>query len=346
MPDLLERAATGRIGGWTAALFAALLLSACSAPDTSRATPASPVRVKVLVLPSLSSAPMFVAADGGYFAREGLEIEFVKVTRSTEALLALSGGRLDVWTGSVSFALLNVIGRDAGIRIVADGGFVAPAGCAYGALVARRSLVERREVTGPAGLRGRRVALNPNSSPGYVVESLLGRSGLSLADITVADVPEGAAVAEALASGAIDAAFVWEPWVSRLVQAGTAVVLAPAGEVVPDYQHLVTAYGPSLLKDAPDIGRRFLAAYLRGVAQYAEGKTAANVAIVAKHTGLDGALLRSACWPSVRGDGRVEVRSMIDFQAWGLRRKLLDVELQPDRLWDAAFVARDGRALR
>jgi NitT/TauT family transport system substrate-binding protein len=346
MPGVREWAAVGWRGGWTAVLVVALLLAACSAPGTSRTTSPGRVRLKVLVLPSLSSAPMLVAADGGYFAREGLEIEFVKVTRSTEALLALSSGKLDVWTGSVSVALLNVIGRDAGVRIVADGGFVAPAGCAYGALVARRSLVERREVTGPASLRGRRVALNPNSSPGYVVETLLGRSGLSLADITVADVPEGAAVAEALASGAIDAAFVWEPWVSRIVQAGTGTVLVPASDVVPDYQHLVTAYGPSLLKGAPDVGRRFLAAYLRGVAQYAEGKTARNVAVVARHTGLDDALLRSACWPSVRGDGRVGVRSMLDFQAWGVRRNLLDAELPPNRLWDADFVARDGRGGR
>jgi NitT/TauT family transport system substrate-binding protein len=289
---------------------------------------------------------MFVAADGGYFAQEGLEIEFVKVTRSTDALLALSRGELDVWTGSVSFGLLNAIGRDAGVRVVSDRGFVAPAGCAYGALVARRSLVERREVTRPADLRGRRVALNPNSSPGYVVEKLLGRSGLSLDDVTIADLPEGVVVAEALRSGAIDAAFVWEPWVTRVVEAGTAVVLAPAGEVVPDYQHLVTAYGPSLLKGNPDVGRRFMAAYLRGVAQYDEGKSARNVAIVAKHTGLGEALLRSACWPSVRGDGRVDTRSMLDFQAWGLRRKLLDAELPAGRLWDAAFVDAASRGRR
>jgi NitT/TauT family transport system substrate-binding protein len=335
----------GRRAGWPA-VVCALLLPACAAPHPSRTTSPGPVRVKVLVLPSLSSAPMFVAADGGYFTQEGLEIEFVNVTRSTDALLALSRGELDVWTGSVSFGLLNAIGRDAGVKVVSDRGYVAPSGCAYGALVVRRSLVERREVTRPADLRGRRVALNPNSSPGYVVEKLLGRSGLSLQDISIADLPEGAVVAEALRSGAIDAAFVWEPWVTRVVQAETAGVLAPAGEVVPGYQHLVTAYGPSLLKGDPDVGRRFMAAYLRGIGQYNEGKSDRNVAIIAKRTGLDEALLRSACWPSVRGDGRVDTRSMLDFQAWGLRRKLLDVELNAGLLWDAAFVDAASRGRR
>jgi ABC-type nitrate/sulfonate/bicarbonate transport system substrate-binding protein len=46
-------------------------------------------------------------------------------------------------------------------------------------------------VNQPADLRGRRVALNPSSSPGYFMEKLLGQVGLALADITVVDLLEG-----------------------------------------------------------------------------------------------------------------------------------------------------------
>ncbi len=323
---------------WPVAVACALVAQACAGPPPApRPSPAT-IKLSVLVLPSLSSAPLFVAADGGYFAGQGLDVEFAQVTRSTDALLALSAGQLDVWTGSVSFGLLNTIGQDAGIKVVSDRGFMAPAGCAYGALVVRRALSERRQVNRPSDLRGRRVALNPSSSPGYFTEQWLGQDGLTLDDITVVNLPEGSVVAEALRSGAIDAAFVFEPWVTRIVQAQSAVVLASAGQVAPNYQHLVTAYGPSLLTGNPDAGRRFMAAYLRAVDQYNEGKSARNLEILAKHTGLDEALLRSACWPSVRGDGRVDTASMLEFQRWGLKRKFLDRELAPDRLWDSAFV--------
>jgi NitT/TauT family transport system substrate-binding protein len=324
--------------GWSIVAACAFELQACAAGAPVRRPASGPVRLRVLVLPSLSAAPLFVAADGGYFARQGLDVEFVKVTRSTDALLALSRGELDVWTGSVSLALLNAIGRDAGIKVVSDAAYMAPTGCAYGALVVRRSLVERHEVNRPADLRGRRVALNPSSSPGYLMEKLLGQSGLTLGDITVVDLPGGVVVSEALRNGSVDAAFVLEPWVTRTLQAEIGVILASAGQVAPNYQHLVTAYGPSLLKGDPEVGRRFMAAYLEAVAQYSEGKSVRNIQILARHTGLDEDLLRKACWPSVRSDGRVDAGSMLEFQSWGLRRQLLDHELTPGQLWDSAFV--------
>lgn len=198
----------------------------------------------------------------------------------------------------------------------------------------------------PADLRGRRVALNPSSSPGYFMEKLLGQAGLALADITVVDLLEGAVVAEALGNGAVDAAFVLEPWVTRILQAESAVILASAGQVVPNYQHLVTAYGPSLLTGDPGAGRRFMVAYLSAVDQYSEGKSARNIEILARRTGLDEALLRKACWPSVRGDGRVDMGSMLEFQRWGLKRKFLDRELTPGLLWDFAFVDYASQARR
>jgi NitT/TauT family transport system substrate-binding protein len=190
------------------------------------------------------------------------------------------------------------------------------------------------------------VALNPSSTPGYLTERLLGQAGLGLGDITVVDLPEGAVIAEALRSGSVDAAFVLEPWVTLVQQSGSALVLAPAGQVAPGYQHLVTAYGPSLLTGDPDPGRRFMAAYLNALRQYDEGKTARNLEILARRTGLDEELVRTACWPSVRGDGRLDTDSMLAFQSWGLKKHFLDRELTPAQLWDSSFVDHANQARR
>jgi NitT/TauT family transport system substrate-binding protein len=317
-------------------------LHACT-PQSSSVAGGSPARVRVLLLPSLSSAPFFIAADGGYFAEQGLQVEFVKVTRSADALPALAQGELDVWTGSVSFALLNAVARDARIKLVSDKGFFSPAGCAYGALMVRRVLMETGMVSGPDGLKGRRVAVNPAASPGYFIEKFLERGGLSLSDIHVVDIPEGAVAADALRAGSIDAAFVLEPWVTRIQQAGTGMLFASAGDVVPNYQHMVNAYGPSLLVRDPDTGRRFMTAYLRAVQQYLEGKTARNIDIVARNTGLDSSLLQQACWPSVRRDGRIDEASLIDFERWGRQRGFLDRELLWGQIWDARFVDTASR---
>jgi NitT/TauT family transport system substrate-binding protein len=328
---------TGRRSSLALAAACVLCVHACTSPNTRPAKPGR-VTLRVLLLPSLSSAPLFIAADDGYFAGQGLGVEFVKITRSADALVALAQGELDVWTGSVSFALMNAIARDDRIRVVSDKGYFDAAGCAYGALMVRRTLVETGAVDQPGKLRGRRVAFNASASPGFFMETYLGQAGLALESVQPADIPDGAVVAEALRTGSVDAAFVLEPWVTQIQRTGTAVPFASAGRVLPGYQHMVIAYGPSLLARDQGAGRRFMAAYLGAVRQYNQGKTARNSEILARNTGLDAALLQEACWPAMRGDGRVDQASLADFQRWGLRRGLLDRALLPGRYWDSTFV--------
>ena len=79
-------------------------------------------------------------------------------------------------------------------------------------------------------------------------------------------------------------------------------------------------------------------AYLRAVRQYNRGKTDRNQEILGRHTGLDRALLREACWPSFRADGQIDVRSVRDFQIWALSRGLLDQRLTEQQFWDPQFV--------
>ena len=83
---------------------------------------------------------------------------------------------------------------------------------------------------------------------------MLVQAGLTLDDITIVDLPEGAVVADALRNGSVDAAIALEPWVTRNLQAGNAVVFAAAEQVAPDFQHMVAAFGPSLLAGNPDAG--------------------------------------------------------------------------------------------
>ncbi len=338
-----------RWAGATATLAALLCLQACSSPPpspTRRPPPLPHVKLRVLLLPRLSSAPFFIAADAGYFAEQGLDVEFVRIVRLADALTALAHGDLDVWTGAVSFALLNLIARDTRVKMVSDKGYFAPGGCSYGALMVRRTLIETGQVLEARQLRGRRVAMNPMASFGFFMDKLLGPAGLSLADIRVVDIPEGEGqvVADALRSGSVDAAFVLEPWVTRIRQNNTAEVFASGVQVMAGYQHMVTVFGPSLLVKNPGVGRRFMAAYLRAVRQYNEGKTPRNLQILAKGTGFDAGLLQEACWPSVRDDGRVEPTSVTDFQRWGMRRGFLDRVLAPARFYDPAFVDYAARA--
>ncbi|MFC2023722.1 ABC transporter substrate-binding protein, partial [Chloroflexota bacterium] len=90
------------------ALLALFLLS-CAIPGAERQPEL--VKLKVLKLAYLSFAPFFIAEEEGFFADQGLEIEFVPFKRSSEAIVPLVQGELDVLAGTLSFGLLNAMAR-------------------------------------------------------------------------------------------------------------------------------------------------------------------------------------------------------------------------------------------
>jgi NitT/TauT family transport system substrate-binding protein len=307
--------------------------------------PPEPVKVKVVLLPYLSHAPVVIADREGYFAEQGLEVEFVKLARSSEAIPALAQGELDVWHGIINVAVLNSMSRGAEIKFVADSGHIAPTGCAYGGLMARRDLVEAGGLDSPAQLQGKQVAVWPAFPDEYMVWSILNGIDLTLEDIGVADVPV-AAQDEAFETGAIDLAFAGEPWITRMLKSGNAVLWMSFQQVIPDFQLEMTMYGPTLLEENRDAGRRFMVAYLKAVQQYNLGKTERNLELMADHTGLDLDLLEEACWPALDERGTIDIQSVLDFQAWTVEMGYLDSPLTAGQFWDPSFVDHASQVLR
>lgn len=317
----------------------------CS-PSVEGPSPESPepTTLRVVVLPFLSFAPFFIAQEEGYFAAENLDVEFVRLPRNPQAIPALAQGELDVASGVTSVTLLSAIARGAGIRFVAGKGYIDPESCTSNAIMARRELVESGELGEVSGVRGLRVDLNRVLLEALHFDRHLAEAGLELSDIEIVDVPPPAE-SEALTSGSIDLTVSTEPDVTRLLNGGEAVVWSAAKEVIPDFQHASLLFGPSLLVDDVDAGRRFMVAYLRGVRAFLSGKTDRNIEILAIHTGLEPALLRQACWPAIRRDGRVNVESVLEFQHWALERELLDRSVESVEIWDRSFVDHANRLL-
>jgi hypothetical protein len=108
---------------------------------------------------------------------------------------------------------------------------------------------------------------------------------------------------------------------------------------VPDFQWGVLVFGERLLTKDRDAGLRFVRAYERGVTQYRQGKTARNVAIIAKATGESEAITREACWPTFRAGSPIEWQSIDQFQRWANTEHLMERTLARDQVLDSAFVS-------
>lgn len=298
--------------------------------------------VRVAVMPFLSYAPIFLGVDGGQFAAHGLDVELVPL-RTTEANAALVRGDVDVAANFLSAGLFNLIGRGNRVAIVADKGWLDPASCEANGIVARTELAASSELEAAAGLRGRSVHYRPGTIEEYVLDRVLAAAGLGLGDLDAREVPAAAKV-EALASGALDLAAWSEPYLTVAEEAGAAVLWRGAAEASPGGQWAMLLFGRSLLDERPEVGERFIAAYLEAVELYAEGKSAANVAVLARHTGLEPGLVERACWMPLRADGRIDTPSVLAFQRWAVERGYLDAVEPVERFWEPRFV--DAAAAR
>jgi NitT/TauT family transport system substrate-binding protein len=81
------------------------------------------------------------------------------------------------------------------------------------ALIAHAGVRHLRE------LRGKRIGLQRGTYLEYLLDVVAERDGMSISDFTLVDLTGDAAVA-ALAAGTVDAAFVWEPYVTNALDAG------------------------------------------------------------------------------------------------------------------------------
>ena len=299
-------------------LGAVLVATACvsSTPQTTQSPAVPPIKpltaVKVAYLPVISNGPLFIAQDEGYFARQGIAVEFVKFQSASAALPSLINGDIAVSGGALSPSLMNAMSSDIPVRIVADKGRNAPGSCNASGIMVRRDLLENGTVTKVADLKGRKVMTL--SDQAYRISRILALGNLTSSDITMVsmDFPSGVV---ALRNGAVDAADMTEPYITQLEGDRVAVMLFPTEFSTPGYPTPLF-YGPAFLDRDPELGRKFMVAYLEGARQYNQGKTERNIAILANYTHLDKDLLKRSCWLPVDPAGDLPAGPVHDYFTW------------------------------
>jgi len=305
---------------------------ACGNPE-----PTTLRKVRVSFNPHLSWGPLMIAQSEGFFRDEGLEVEFVHAMEVEETLVALITGDIDVRPGAIHAAFLSAVTRGAPVRIAAGSGVLgAQGGCSYFGIVLRPGL----DTAGTPEIRSLRTSLD--GSTRYVVSRMLEKRGIPLDRIDTNRL-EDHLVAMALENGSLDAAAITGTGLTHLARVGTLWLTAE--DVLPGYQWSVLAFGERLLVRERDTGLRFLRAFHRGVAQYRQGKTERNVAILAEGTGQTPEVVRETCWPVFTADSRVNWNSIEEFQRWAKAEGFMDSIVPAEMALDSTLVAETAPRL-
>ena len=295
------------------------------------------VSLKIGVRPLLTVAPVYIAHGAGLYAEQGLNVELVPIEGVATALPLLIQGKLDVLPGPVSPGFFNAIQRGGRLRIVGDKGQYFRDDCPQTVFVKSPAFAAR-------GGRPRRIGVQKETFNRMFVERALIAHGVNPDSVEQVSLPK-AAEYDALVSGRIDAANLGEWWLTRALEKG-AVPWAHVNDMMAGVQYSVIAYGPTLLDEHPDIGRRVAIAHLKAMQMYNEGKTERNLSIMASALGASEDDLRGICWPRMREDGMIDTTSLLDFQAWARARGELDGIVPASEFWDSRFVDAANLALR
>jgi NitT/TauT family transport system substrate-binding protein len=322
-----------------------ILASACSEAGSGEPPREDLVRIDMAAGEYIGSTVLLIGLEEGYFADEGVDLRLLPASETgSTALPILDQNRIHVARMTNMVALVNAIDQGARVKVVVGAGHFEEGKCSLSALVARRGLYADDEPVDPASLKGKKIDYKEVSIEGYFLDKYLERGGLSLDDVQESWIPQPARM-EAMNRGRIDFTVISEPWPTRMVEEGHRIV-TPVGEVLGGFQWTMLAFGPRLLDDDREAGRRFVAGYLRAVRQFNEGPTPRNLELASRNTGLDIETLKKMCWPLIRADGAIEQESILEFQRWALERGHIRRIVEIEELWDPYFTTayRDRRA--
>jgi NitT/TauT family transport system substrate-binding protein len=224
--------------------------------------------VKVGLQNSANDVGYHLAAERGYFHAAGLDVELVPFSNASEMVPSLATEQLQVSSAGANPATLNAVARGVRFKMVLGKGSFRP-GYGFLALVIRRGVWSQGRGRSLEALRGLRIAITPPgkaTTSAIPVDTALQRVGLTLDDLEVVALPFPEMVA-ALANGAVDGGVVQEPFVTRVVQEGTAVKLMGLDEMYPDFSLSMVCFSPGFYANRP-AAKGFARAYVQAVRDY------------------------------------------------------------------------------
>ena len=223
---------------------------------TTAAASAEPVTLRLGYFPNVTHATAIAGVEKGIFAEalgSNVTLEPKTFNAGPAAVEALLADELDATYIGPNPAI-NLFSKDKkAIRIIS------------GATSGGAALVVKPEITSAAQLKGKKVATPQlGNTQDVALRYWLKEEGLSTnpsggGDVSIAP-QENAQTLDTFKSGAIQGAWVPEPWVSRLVQEGGGKVLVdektlwPGGKFVTTHLVVRTAF----LEEHPDVVERLL----------------------------------------------------------------------------------------
>lgn len=307
-------------------VLAALSLSACA----PAAAPEDPT-LKIAVLPILDALPMYAAEAQGYYAAEGIKVEFVPVASAAERDQVMQAGQVDGMINDLTSTVLY--NKDTQkIAVVRFARIAAPDSAQFSILASKAS-----GITSADQLKGVEIGISQGTVIEYLTQRVLENAGLSSADIKTTNIPKIPDRLQMLAEGQLQAATLPEPAASLAVQSGSVLVISDAS--LPSVGTSEFSFSVSTLKAKPGTVKKFLAALEKATVDVNATPDKFNTLLTDKKL-VPAPLIGKYQLPKFPAASVPSEAQLKDVQAWMIEKGLIKTEVAYNQLVDASYLPK------
>lgn len=197
---------------------------------------------------TVSPAPIWLAQEQGFFAKAGLDAVVTPCTTGKSCTESMLRGEADL-SAAAEFLAARVVFTNKDLRILSTLAFVH---------TIKLQTLDDKGIASPADLKGKRVGVRLGTNGEYFLARLLTLNDLRREDITWINL-KPQVMADALASGEVDAVLLWPPFTNRIREQFADKLVEFDGQPGQDYYYLVLGHREWLAHN-PEIAKRVMRA--------------------------------------------------------------------------------------
>lgn len=317
--------------------------AAATAAPASSPTPApKPDNVVVAWVPIINFAPLFVAVEKGFFTEQRIAVDLNVSQGGAEITGLLGNGTVDASFAGVSAGTFAAVARGVDIKLVLPLSEHPQKGKGAASAFMIRKAVFDAGAKSVKDLRGKKIAVNaPGGLAEYLFSKVLGSYNMTFKDIDPVYMafPE---MAVALKNGAIDGAFMGDPFASEVQKSGTGVFVEGDSAPTPGLQSSLLFFGPKFISERNDVAKRFSVAIAKATREVAgDGLFKAdNLAIVSKYVKLAPEVIKGMITTTIFSTNPALVpTALTDQQEYFIKVGTLKIDkpIAPEKMIDNQF---------
>ena len=300
-------------------------------------------RIRIGLVPLISSGPIFIAEAQKLFDKVGLDADLKYFADGALAMPALVAGELDVTASTLNAGLFNTVAKGAPFKLILDRGSEKP-GHGSMTIVASNAMYEAgyHAANDGAKLKGKKIAIQ---APGSIDQYLLGRAAqkAGLDPRTDLDWSSGMPypdMIKLMGAGRADAANIPVPLAFLAEKNKVGKIVGPGSDIEPNAQLACWVMAGKFLAEKKSAAVRFAMVHTHAARLFnkaAEAKDPAVVKIIATATKVPEPLIVAAAprWTWYDDDGMPNVDSvMAQHTFFTQAMKLVSGTVSPDTMFD------------